>query len=219
MQPLHKFVCLLCSLHLCGCMTAPPMMYITLLYRHISRHTSRSFVCLFFFRKIGKLSQLCFLVNQSTASLTSHNTCKQVMMTRSFPHRNIRLAGHSELSMVPLLCDGLLTFCLQCLNLLQGFGLVTCLLPLLPGQTLAPPNPNQEDGWSDEDWNQLIETNKGLLPNNIVHCKMFIYKIILFCHHSSIGGPPTPTCSGFCVAATLSDQRDSLWLFWGRVDC
>lgn len=96
------------------------------------------FVC-FFFRKIGKLSQLCFLVNQSTASLTSHNTCKQVMMTRSFPHRNIRLAGHSELSMVPLLCDGLLTFCLQCLNLLQGFGPVTCLLPLLPGQTLAPP--------------------------------------------------------------------------------
>lgn len=79
----------------------------------------------------------------------------------------------------------------------------------------SPPDPNQEDDRSDEDWNQLIQTNSGLLLNNIVYCKMYIYKIILFCHHSSMGGPPTPTCSGFCVAATLSDQRDSLWLFGG----
>lgn len=59
------------------------------------------------------------------------------------------------------------------------------------------------------------QANKGLLLDSIFYCKMDIYKIILFCHHSSIGGPPTPTCSGFCVAATLSDQRDSLWLFGG----
>lgn len=46
---------------------------------------------------------------------------------------------------------------------------------------------------------------------------MYAYKIIVFSQNcrKSIGKPPTPTCSGLCVAVTPSDRRDWLWLFRG----
>lgn len=95
--------------------------YTVILWHFFGSHCG--FSCLFFFsEKLVQLSQPS-LVDQA-----DHNVCTQVMMT-SFSHsRNmcIRVIGDSELSTGLSewwLCDRLVTFCLQHLNLppVQGF--------------------------------------------------------------------------------------------------